>query len=145
MIDCYSPSKVVRAREYQEEKEALKAQEEEAKLHRKIQQEVNRKIKAKEREEKEAKAAARQLAKDLQDANPKPPKAPRKKAITLGTMPKRTTTKMSEVPKAFLRVRSTSKLVVEPQMQDSGVYKVGGVVPAGQTRSRTIRLPQRYI
>jgi hypothetical protein len=32
IIDCYSPVQVVKAREYQEEKEAMKIKEEEAKL-----------------------------------------------------------------------------------------------------------------
>jgi hypothetical protein len=36
IIDCYSPAQVVKAREYQEEKEALKAAEEQDKYKRKI-------------------------------------------------------------------------------------------------------------
>lgn len=41
IIDCYSPGKVVKAREYQEEKERLKIAEEEAKLQRRIIREAN--------------------------------------------------------------------------------------------------------
>jgi hypothetical protein len=36
IVDCYSLAKVAKARAYQEEKEALKAQEEEAKYQRKV-------------------------------------------------------------------------------------------------------------
>jgi hypothetical protein len=41
LINCYSPGKVVKAREYQEEKERLRIIEEEAKLQRKIQRAAN--------------------------------------------------------------------------------------------------------
>ena len=37
IIDCYSPAQVVKAREYQVEKEALAVVEEQAKYQRKIQ------------------------------------------------------------------------------------------------------------
>ena len=64
IVDCYSPAQVVKAREYQEEKEALKAAEEQAKFDRKIKRAVNavRKKqedveKAKRKAEREAKAA----------------------------------------------------------------------------------------
>jgi hypothetical protein len=64
IIDCYSPAQVVKAREYQEEKEALKAAEEQAKYNRKIKRAANalRKKqeeveKAKRKAEREAKAA----------------------------------------------------------------------------------------
>jgi hypothetical protein len=69
IIDCYSPAQVVKAREYHEEKEALRIKEEEAKFQRKIQRAANALRKAKEEEEKakrkverEAKAAAKKLA-----------------------------------------------------------------------------------
>ena len=41
LINCYSPGKVVKAREYQQEKEKLRIEEEEAKLQRKIQRAAN--------------------------------------------------------------------------------------------------------
>ena len=84
IIDCYSPAQVVKAREYQEEKVALKAAEEQAKLDRKIKRAANAlrrkeeaKEKAKKKEEKEAMAAQKQLAKDLATAN-----KPAKNALT---------------------------------------------------------------
>ena len=59
-VDCYSPAQVVKARECQKEKEALKAAEEEAKLQRKIKRAPNtlknkldKERKAKETTEKE--------------------------------------------------------------------------------------------
>jgi hypothetical protein len=64
IVDCYSPVQVVKAREYQEQKEALKAAEEEAKLERKIKRAANalknkleKERKAKERAERGAKMA----------------------------------------------------------------------------------------
>jgi hypothetical protein len=60
LIDCYSPGKVVKAREYQEEKERLRIVEEEAKLERKIQRAANalrnKQKKAKRAADREAKA-----------------------------------------------------------------------------------------
>jgi len=60
LIDCYSPGKVVKAREYQEEKERLRIVEEEAKLERKIQRAANalrnKQEKAKRVVDREAKA-----------------------------------------------------------------------------------------
>ena len=41
IIDCYSLAKVVKAKEYQEQKEAKKAAKEEAKLQRKIKRAAN--------------------------------------------------------------------------------------------------------
>ena len=62
IVDCYSPAQVVKAREYQEEKEALKAAEEEAKLQRKIKRAVNA-LKNKLEKEKRAKETAEKKAK----------------------------------------------------------------------------------
>jgi hypothetical protein len=56
IVDCYSPAQVVKAREYQEQKEALKAAEEEAKLERKIKRAANA---LKNKLEKERKAKER--------------------------------------------------------------------------------------
>ena len=59
IIDCYSPGKVVKAREYQEEKEALRQAEEEAKLQRKIQRAANALKNKRDKAERAAKAEAR--------------------------------------------------------------------------------------
>ena len=57
IVDCYSPVQVVKAREYQEQKEALKAAEEEAKLERKIKRAANA-LKNKLEKERKAKEKA---------------------------------------------------------------------------------------
>ena len=76
IIDCYSPTQVVKAREYQEEKAAFKLAEEQAKYERKVKRAANTLRKKQEEEEKrkrkaerETKAARQQLAKDLAIAN----------------------------------------------------------------------------
>ncbi|KAF4625745.1 hypothetical protein G7Y89_g12419 [Cudoniella acicularis] len=73
-VDCWSPAKVVKAREYQGKKEAEKQVEEEAKLQRKIQREANKL-------RKEDEAAQKQIAKEMRAANPAIKKAPQKKAV----------------------------------------------------------------
>ena len=82
LVDYYSPGKVVKAREYQEEKERLRIAEEEAKLERKIQRAVNalrnKEEKAKKAADREAKAIQKQLAGDLEVANKPAKKAPKK-------------------------------------------------------------------
>ena len=53
IIDCYSPAQVVKAREYQAEKEALTAAEEQAKYQRKIQRAANALHKKQEKAKKD--------------------------------------------------------------------------------------------
>jgi hypothetical protein len=72
IIDCYFPAQVIKTREYEEEKEALKAADEQAKFDRKIKPTANtlkkkqeEKEKAQRKAEREAKAARKQLPKDL--------------------------------------------------------------------------------
>jgi hypothetical protein len=55
IIDCYSLAQVVKAREYQEEKEALKAAEKQAKFDRKIKQAANTRRKKQEEKGKSTK------------------------------------------------------------------------------------------
>jgi hypothetical protein len=57
IVDYYSPVQIVKAREYQEQKEALKAAEEEAKLERKIKRAANA-LKNKLEKERKAKEKA---------------------------------------------------------------------------------------
>jgi DNA repair exonuclease SbcCD ATPase subunit len=86
IIDCYSPDFIVKCREYHEEKEALKAVEEQAKFNRKIERVANalrKKQEAVERvKKKEDKAAEKQLAKDLAAANKAAKKTQKKQPIS---------------------------------------------------------------
>jgi len=148
IIDCYSPAQVVKAREYQEQKEALKAAEEEAKLQRKIQRaaralknKLEAEKKARETAEKKAKAA-REEAKASAAAAKKALKEQQKSTAqqakkAASTMPKRT----KALPKVKAPVQvSTRHSIVVP---NPGV--VAMVVGARKTATRTINLPQRFM
>jgi len=73
IIDYYSPTKVVKAREYHKEKEAFKMAKEEAKLQRKIQRATNALRNKQDKAVRVAKAEARavqaQLKRDLVATN----------------------------------------------------------------------------
>ncbi len=151
IIDYYSPTQVVKAREYQEEKEALKAAEEQAKYDRKIKRAANalRKKqeeaeKAKRRAEREAKAAERQLAKDHTVANKPAKKAPKKKPVSTTTKAKRATPTVPIRQKVSTQSRAgTSKPVKSVVVAEiEGVVAPG--VMGGKTSTRTIKLPQRF-
>jgi hypothetical protein len=151
IIDCYSPGQVVKAREYQEQKEAFKAAEEQAKLDRKIKRAANalrRKEEEKERAQKklerEAKAAQKRLEKERAAASraaknalkehpiPKVPKA-KKDASTVQKQHKVST-------KARPRGKALAKNAVVEQIEEG----VALGVAVGKTASRTVNLPQRF-
>jgi hypothetical protein len=144
IVDCYSPAQVVKAREYQEQKEALEAAEEEAKLQRKIQRAANALKKAKEREEREARAAAKQLVKDLQAANQAAKKAPLKKQVSVVSKAKKATPPMSKKQKAPAK----AKALAQPPVEGVVVSPIEGVVASevvvANRRGRAIRLPERF-
>jgi hypothetical protein len=60
-VDYYSPITIVRARLFQENKEAEAAKEEAAKMQRRVVREANKLRKAEEQEEKDREAAEQQL------------------------------------------------------------------------------------
>jgi hypothetical protein len=144
IIDCYSPAQVVKAREYHEEKEALRIKEEEAKLQRKIQRAANALRRAKEAEEKakrkverEAKAAAKKLAEAAKKALKEQQKsvAPKAKKATP------TVSKGRKAPvKAKTRAKSTVKAVLVIPIEE--VVASGVVVT--RRNGRAINLPTRY-
>ena len=142
---------MVKAREYQEEKEALKAAEEQAKYDRKIKRAANalRKKqddveKAKRKAKREAKAAEQQLAKDPTTANKPAKKALKKKPVSTVTKAKKAAPtvlnrrKVSTQPRAGARKLVKSVVVAEIE----GV--VAPAVVGGKTSTRTINLPQRF-
>src|SRR6266536_2884336 len=155
IIDCYSPGQVVKAREYQKEKEALQAAEEQAKYQRKIQREANalrKKQEAVERQRRKAikdaaaeeKAAGKQLAGDLATANKPAKKAPRKKPASTTKTAKTAAPivpirqKLSPLPRPGAK-KAVRKVTIVPPEQVGG----GGVAVA-KTASRSINLPQRF-
>jgi hypothetical protein len=138
IIDCYSPGFVVKCREYQEEKEAIEAAEEQAKLDRKIKRAANalrKKLeaaeKAKRAEERTAKAAEKQLAKDLAAAN-KPAQKTQKEIVS-----KEHKVANKARPRGKLPVRSAVVVPVEGEV-------TSGVVVA-KTATRSIKRPSRYV
>jgi hypothetical protein len=148
IIDCYSPAQVVKAREYQAEKEALAVAEEQAKYQRKIQRAANALRKKEEQAEKQRlkaiKDAEKQLAKDLAAANKSVKKVPRKKPASATKTAKTTflivsiRQKLSPLPRPGARKPKSRVLVVPPEQVES----IGVVV--ARTASRSINLPQRF-
>ena len=148
LIDCYSPRKVVKAREYQQEKERLRIEEEEAKLQRKIQRAANalknKQDKAKRAAEREAKAAQKQLVEDLESVNKPAKKAPKKKPVSTTAKVKKATPVVSTKRKVPIRARRPTKVVVQQEV----VAPIGGVVASGVVQAKrstcTITLLQRF-
>lgn len=148
LIDCYSPGKVVKAREYQEEKERLRIAEEEAKLQRKIQRAANalrnKQEKAKKAAEREAKAAQKQLREDLESANKPARKAPKKKLVSTAPKAKKAAPVVSTKQKGSKKASRPAKTMVQEEV----VTQISGVVASGvaqaKTSTRTITLPRRF-
>lgn len=151
IVDCYSPAQVVKAREYQEEKEALKAAEEQAKFDRKIKRAANTlrkkqeaEEKAKKKEEREAKAAEKQLAKDLAVANRPAKKSSNKQPASTVIKAKKAYTTMPKQRKVSAKARPRSKALVRSVLVDPIEEEVTSGVAVARTASRTIHLPQRF-
>ena len=84
IIDCYFSAQVVKVRRYLKQKKALKATEEKVKDERRVQQAANALKKAQKKKKREAKTVAKQLVKNLQDANAFIKHATQVKAKTVG-------------------------------------------------------------
>jgi hypothetical protein len=144
IIDCYSPAQVVKAREYHEEKEALRIKEEEAKFQRKIQRAANALRKAKDEEEKakrrverEAKAVAKKLAEAAK-------KVLKEQQKSVGPEAKKATPTVSKERKAPIKaeVRAKSTVKAVPVVPIEEVVASGVVVT--RRNGRAINLPTRY-
>jgi hypothetical protein len=146
-IDCYSPGKVVKAREYQEEKERLRIQEE-TKLQRKIQRAANAPKNKQDKAERAAKAEARaaqaQLRKDLDIANKPARKAPQKKPVSTASKAKRAAPKVSVKRKVPTKARLPAKVVIRQEVVAPIREVVASGVAQAKTSTRTITLPQRF-
>jgi hypothetical protein len=144
IIDCYSPAHVVKCREYQEEKEAMKIKEEEAKLQRKIQRAANALRKAQETEERakrrverQAKAAAKKLEQAAKKALKKQPNSVAPKAKKAPP----TVPKARKVPvKAKASAKSNVKCIIAAPVKE---VVASGVVVVNRS-GRAITRPQRY-
>ena len=152
IIDCYSPSFVVKCREYHEEKEAIKAAEEQAKLDRKIKQAANalrKKLeaaeKAKRAEERTAKAAEKQLAKDLAAANKPAQKTRKEQPNGTVTKAKKSALIVSKEHKVANKARPRGKLPVRSVVVVPAEEEVTSGVVVAKTATRSIKKPSRYV
>jgi hypothetical protein len=95
-------------------------------------------------EERRAKAAEKQLAKELGVANEVAKKSLKEKVIYIGTKAKKIAPTVSKYYKVFTlarpRRKALIKTVVVEQLQE---HAKGGVV-TGKSSTRTIRLPHRF-
>ncbi|PVH81736.1 DDE-domain-containing protein, partial [Cadophora sp. DSE1049] len=110
---CWEADVVIKAVEFQAEKERLQQLEDEAKEQRKIQRAANALIKREEQIAKEQRQAAKQLAKDLVAANPVPPKTPKSRFLPA----------KSNAPKAKGRPRAKPK-AKQPASKPSLIVKL---------------------
>ena len=144
IIDCYSPATCVRMRGYAELKEAEKEAEEKRKYDNRVKRAANALKKAQEKEEKEARAATRQLVADLKKANPSSKKASKAQPKAVAPRAKNATPIMPKARKAPIKARiapkSPAKRVVEALIQEVAIPEV----LATTRSSRTVRLPQRF-
>jgi hypothetical protein len=148
IIDCYSPAKVVKAREYHEEKEAFKMAEEEAKLQRKIQRAANALRNKQDKAVRVAKAEARavqaQLKRDLVATNKAAKKALQKKPDCTTSKAKKATLTMLIQRKVSTKARAPTKVRLPKVVVAPIEEVVEGVVAAEKSGRRTITLPQRF-
>jgi hypothetical protein len=151
IIDCYSPGQVVKAREYQQQKEAIKAAEEQAKFDRKIKRAANalkRKQEAQERakkaEERRAKAAEKRRAKELVAANKVAKKSLQEKAVCTGNKAKTIAPTVPKQHKVSTPVRPRRKAPIKTVVVEQLRQNVVGGSAAGKSSTRTVKLPQRF-
>ena len=140
-VVAYSPAKVVRCREYATQKETIEIAKTKEKEERKIQRAINS---LKTQQEKEARQAAAQLAKDLRSANLSLHKARSKKTKAVAIKAKKaapTVPKATEPsPKRSPHKRSVQKRVL---LANSAGEAKEEVVTQNR-RGRQIKLPTRF-
>jgi hypothetical protein len=143
-VEVYSPVKVVRARVYNDTKEAAEALELQAKEERKIKRAANALKNKQLKEEKEARQAAGQLARELQGANPTPPKTLLKQTKPVAVKPKKAAVAMPKAKKAPAPSKSPAKLGKKvpdiAAIEEEGWEEVG----TKSRRGRQIKLLTQY-
>jgi hypothetical protein len=144
-IDCYSPGKVVKAREYQEEKARLAQEEEEAKLQRKVQKAANALKNKQLRAEAAARGAARsaqaQLKRDLAAANALAKRASKEQPVSTAPKAKKAAPAMLIKRKAPIKARAPAKRAVRKEVIVPVEVGEGSGVSQAKTRSRIITRP----
>jgi hypothetical protein len=143
-VEVYSPVKVVHAQVHHDTKEAAEALELQAKEERKIKRAANALMNKQLKEEKEARQAAAQLAKELQGANPTPPKTPLKQTKPVAVKPKKALIAIPKAKKAPTLSKNPTKSVPDVvAIEEEGWEDLEEVVIQNR-RGRQIRLPTRY-
>jgi hypothetical protein len=132
---------VVKARLFQEQKEVEKEVEEKRKYDNRVKRVVNALKNAKEREEKQARAATRQLVKDLKKVNPVTKKSSKAYTKSVGITPKKNVSAVLKARKVLVKARVPPKSLVK-RLAKAPIEEVvvSGVVGASAS-GRTIRLP----
>ena len=128
-----------------EVKEAEKEAEEKRKYNNRVKRTANTLTRAKEQEEKDARAANRQLLADLKKANPASKKAPKAQPKSIATKPKKAAPTVSKSRKAPVKARLPPKLPVK-RIVKAPAQEV--VVPEVLTTTRSkhkVRLPQHFV
>lgn len=152
IINCYFPDFVVKCQEYYKEKEAINAAKEQAKLDRKIKRAANalrKKLevveKAKRAEERTAKAAEKQLAKDLAAANKPAQKTRKEQPNGTVTKAKKSALIVSKEHKVANKARPCSKLLVRSAVVVPVEGEVASGVVVAKTATRLIKRLSRYV
>jgi hypothetical protein len=143
-VEIYTPSKVVKAREYIEAKDAQEQAERKAKEARKVQRAANRLIRKQKQAEKEARQAIAQLVKELKTSNPAPPKTPPRKKQPVVHKAKKTSAKMPKAKAPIRASKEPSKASAKSPEKAVVVEEVEEVVIRQNSRDRTIKLPERF-
>jgi hypothetical protein len=135
---------VAKAREFAERKEEEKEVEEKRKYDNRVKRAANALRKAKEQEEKDARAAARQLVADLKGAAGPAKKARKAHLKSVATTAKKDTPAVAKARKAPVKARLLPKSPVKRTVQSPIEEVVVLGVAARKTTTRTITLPQRF-
>ena len=135
----------MKTRAYVEQKEEEKEAEEKRKYDNRVKRATNAIRKAKEQEEKEDRAAARQLVVDLEKANLAAKRALKKQPKSVVPKAKKPALTVSKTRKAPVKAKPPPKSLVKRTVEaliDKVV--VSGVVVTKRS-NRAIKLPARYI
>jgi glucan-binding YG repeat protein len=143
-VEIYSPSKVVKAREYMAEKDAKEEAKNKAKEARKVQRAANGLIQKQKEAEKEARQAAAQLAKELHTSNPAPPKTLAKKKTPVVYSAKKAGTKVLKAKEPITASKEPSRTPAKSPEKAVVVEEAKEVVIRQNSRGHVIKLPERF-
>jgi hypothetical protein len=143
-VECYSPNKVVNAREYLATKEAVELAEAKAKKQRKIEKAANALRNKQLREEKKARQAIAQLAKDLQHANLTSQNTRPKQVKVVATKAKKTAIIVPKTKQTPLKANPAKDPVKKKAVQVVPTEVVVTEVVTTNRRGRPITLPTRF-